>query len=118
MNLLSHQEIPLFAELRAAFNESIFVWPKPRFSDVLAIRSSESYSAAFDLHNKHLGFLLCGQADMKPLLAIRFGDDLEPNDEALNNIGLSTIRFESPEEFNLASVRCQLTKLIHCDHSS
>jgi len=123
-SLLTRGEAPFYAALREAVGARFAIMTKVRLEDVLVVPQmergdenarSKRWSARNYVKSRHLDFLLCDPATLRPLLAIelddashqsekaRLGDDVK--NKALQSAGLPLLRVRASGRYSVEEVR-------------
>lgn len=123
-SLLTPGEKPFYAVLREAVGPRFAIMAKVRLEDVLIMPQmerddkdgrSKHWSARGFVKSRHLDFLLCDPATLRPILAIelddashqrnnaRHGDDVK--NKALQSAGLPLMRVKTNRQYSVDEVR-------------
>jgi Protein of unknown function (DUF2726)/Topoisomerase DNA binding C4 zinc finger len=74
-DFLSAAELSFYRVLRVAAGDSVVVCPKVNLADVLfVVRRNENQGYRNKIDRKHVDFLLCDAASMRPLLGVELDD--------------------------------------------
>ena len=112
---LSAAEVSFYHVLRQVVGERVTVCAKVRLADVFFVeRPNENAAARNRIAAKHVDFLLCDQATMRPLAGIELDDasharaDRQERDAFVEQVfaaaGLPLVRFPAQRAYTLAEV--------------
>ena len=119
-DFLSPAEISFYHVLRQVVGERVTVCAKVRLADVFFVsRPNENAAARNRIAAKHVDFLLCDPATMRPVAGIELDDasharpDRQERDALVEKVfkaaGLPLVRFPAQRAYTLAEVEGKLT---------
>ncbi len=118
-DFLSAAEVSFYHVLRQTIGERAIVCPKVRLADIFFVsRPNENAGARNRIASKHVDFLLCDPATMRPLAGIELDDtsharqDRQERDALVEKVfeaaGLPLVRFPAKRTYVLAEVAVKL----------
>lgn len=119
MSLLSAQETDFFRALQWVVGTQAIICPKVRIADFVEVRGSQNWQSDFNsISQKHVDFLLCDPASLRPLLAIELDDsshdrpDRRQRDQFVKDVygaaGLPLLNVRGRRNFNASELAAQV----------
>lgn len=123
-DFLSHAELSFYHVLRSTLAQDVTIVIKPRLSDILFVRQPHKNQGARNrIDRKHVDFLLCETATMKPRLVVELDDrshqkkDRQDRDElvdgALRTAGLPILHVQAMKGYVPQELFEQIHRAIH-----
>jgi hypothetical protein len=118
-SLLSAAENSFFQTLKIAAPDGCCVMAKVRIADILRVTTKEKRQSHFNrISAKHVDFLVCSEADMRPLAAIELNDKSHERESrkkrddfvrrALSQAGLPLIEVPAARAYTVEELRSAL----------
>jgi Protein of unknown function (DUF2726) len=123
--LLTQAERSLFGVLNEVVKERCFIFAKVRLADLVWMpKGTESWQSHFNrVQSKHVDFVICDRASIRPLLCIELDDASHGQaarqkrdafvDAALLAAGLPFIRIRAAKAYNVAELRQRIDAAIN-----
>lgn len=118
-SLLSAQETDFFRALQWVVGTQAVICPKVRIADFIAVQGGENWRTDFNaIAQKHVDFLLCDSASLRPLLAIELDDrshdrpERRKRDQLVKDVysaaGLPLLNVRGRRDFNVPELAAQV----------
>jgi hypothetical protein len=123
--LLTQPERSLFGVLSEVVRDRYFIFAKVRLADLVWMpKGTQSWQSHFNrVQSKHIDFVICDRASIRPLLCIELDDASHGQaarqtrdafvDAALLAAGLPFIRIRAAKSYNVAELRRQIEAAIN-----
>jgi very-short-patch-repair endonuclease len=123
-DFLSHAELSFYHVLRSTMTQDVTIVIKPRLADILFVRQPQKNQGARNrIDRKHVDFLLCETATMKPRLVVELDDrshqkkDRQERDQlvdgALRAAGLPVLHVRAMKGYVPQELFEQIQRAIH-----
>lgn len=128
--LLTAAERSLFGVLHEAFGTKYFIFSKVRLADLVWLpKGTESRQSHFNrVQSKHVDFVICDRATVRPLVAIELDDSSHSRadrverdafvNEALAAAGLPFVRIRAAASYNVRELAQQVQAAVQADGQS
>lgn len=122
-SLMTAAEISFFHSLKLAVPDGLCVMGKVRLADILRVTTKEKRQSHFNrISAKHVDFLICNEADLRPLVAIELNDrshqreSRKKRDEfvrkAVSQAGLPLIEIPASRTYSVEELRSSVAQCL------
>ncbi len=122
-DFVSRAEASFFHTLRSVVRDQVLIFPKVNLADlVYAPRQQDQRSARNRIDRKHVDFVLCDPATLRPIVAIELDDRSHQRqdrmqrdaflDDVLRHAGLQLLRFPAGQSYSRQVLKTELSRVI------